>query len=329
MNYGIIDIGSNTVRIVVYKVQDGNFEYIFNEKKFIQLINFIENGVMKDAGIGALICALQHMQSMALRFDLNELRCFATAPFRALKEPEEMVNTLKKFTGLDVEILSGEEEARLGVTGARYREKIGDGLFVDLGGGSVEITLLKSGKIENTRSLDMGCVTLSKHVSEILPSQGEIKELKSYIDAQLLKLKWLKKAEGLNLYCIGGTARALCRIHQTMEGRFQDIEGYSIPAKEIKNVCKFVVDMNTDGIRLLTKICPGRIFTFIPGSVVLWRLAKISSVKKAYFGEYGVREGYLIEHVLTFRETNGGCESDTENKTQDEEQKLLLCTSNI
>lgn len=322
MNYGIIDIGSNTVRIVVYRVDKGKFEYLFNEKRFVQLINHIENGAMKDAGISALICSLQHMQNMALRFNLKALKCFATAPFRAVKDIGHLVGIVKKFTGIDVDVLSGEEEARLGVIGARHQKDINDGLFADLGGGSMEISMLRAGEIIYAQSIDLGCVSLSgKFVSGILPDRKEIKELKAYADDQLSKLKWLKCAEGFDLYCLGGTARALCRIHQSMEGRYPEINGYSIPAKEIKNVCKYIVEMNTEGIRLLTKICPGRIFTFVPGALVLWRLAKISDVRNAYFSTYGIREGYLMERVMPEMD----CEPN-DNKT---EEKRDLLVSNI
>jgi len=100
MNYGIIDIGSNTVRIVVYRVKGDNFECLFNEKLFIQLIDYVNNGVMREAGMKSLINALQQLKNMAMRFDLADLKCFATAPFRAVNDPALLIDVVKKLPGL-------------------------------------------------------------------------------------------------------------------------------------------------------------------------------------------------------------------------------------
>lgn len=300
MNYGIIDIGSNTIRIVVYRVNENSFECLFNDRLFVQLISYIKNGVMREEGIKNLIFSLRQLQNMALRFDLRALKCFATAPFRAVKHPEHLQSAVKEFSGLDIDILSGTEEALLGIAGARYLCSAGNGLFVDLGGGSVEISLIKEDAVKYTQSIDIGCVSLcNKFISGVLPGKKESIRLKKYIHERLLEIPWLNEAQGADMYCIGGTARALGHIHKAMLGRDVPLSDYSIDTAEIKNVYKLILESGVDGIRLLSKHCPGRIFTFVPGAMALWKIAKRSGVCKVRFNTFGVREGYLIDRILS------------------------------
>lgn len=300
MNYGIIDIGSNTIRVVVYRVNQNKFECLFNDRLFVQLIGYVKNGTMQEEGIKNLICSLRQLQNLALRFDLKALRCFATAPFRAVRDPAHLKSVVKEFTGLDIDVLDGTEEALLGISGTRRINNITNGLFVDLGGGSVEISLLKEGGVEHTQSIDIGCVNLcNKFVSGVLPGKKELERLKKHIHQRLLEIPWLNEAGGLDMYCIGGTSRALGHIHKAIFGRDVPLNDYLIDTIEIKNVYKFVLESGVEGIRLLSRHCPGRIFTFVPGALVLWKLAKRSGACKVRFNTFGVREGYLIERMLS------------------------------
>ena len=299
MNYGIIDIGSNTIRLVIYKSVDGKFECLANEKYFVQLISYIKKGVMSDDGIKSMIRALTNLKEMAVHYDLKMLHCFATAPFRAVDQADYLIEIVKEFTGMEVKVLSGLDEAVLGVAGARYICGTDHGLFVDLGGGSMEISLLKEGEIAHATSIELGSVSVSNHFVEgILPKKKEIKKIKEYVDKSLRELPWLHEASGMNMYCIGGTSRALGLLHKVFYGSEAALESYSFSAKDIKGMVKSIVIMKTEGIRLMTKYCPGRIFTLVPGIIILARLAKYARTDKIYFSPFGVREGFLINNIL-------------------------------
>ncbi len=299
MNYGIIDIGSNTIRVVVYGVKDGRFECLFNEKQFAQLITFVKDGSMRDEGVRIMITALRKLLHLVSNFKPVKTYCFATAPFRAVKDSDRLSDIIRNFTGLEVEILSGEEEARLGLIGAQYQTGAADGLFVDLGGGSMEASLLKQSEILYTQSIPIGCVnTSSRFVSELLPKDKELKKIKHCLDEEIKKFSWLKQAQGMDMCCIGGTARALGQIHQTLCGSSIPLETYTMEASDLKRVYRDILDMGTEGIKLMSRVCPGRICTFVPGVVMLWRLAKAAGVEKVHLSTYGVREGFLIQRVM-------------------------------
>ena len=299
MNYGIVDIGSNTIRIVVYSVKERQFECLFNEKQFVQLITYVKNGSMRDEGIRSMIAALRQLLQLASHFHPVKIYCFATAPFRAVADTGQLAGIIRNFTGLEVETLTGEEEARLGLVGAKYQTGATDGLFVDLGGGSMEAGLLKEGQVLHTQSIPLGCVNISnRFVSGLLPKDKELKKIKHYIDESVSAFSWLDEAQGLDMYCMGGTARALGQMHKALRGSTVPLETYIMDAKELKYVYQDVIEMNTDGVRLMSRVCPGRICTFVPGAVMLWRLAKAADARKVRLSTYGVREGYLILHIL-------------------------------
>jgi exopolyphosphatase/guanosine-5'-triphosphate,3'-diphosphate pyrophosphatase len=302
MKYGIIDIGSNTIRVVVYKITDDGFECIFNKKQFVQLIDYVNNGRMRDEGKRNMLFAVKQLAEAAAHFRPERIDCFATAPFRAVQAHGELSDMIKTFTGLNAVVLSGEEEARLQMTGARFIHGTDDGLFVDLGGGSLEAGLMTGGRIAHAQSIDIGCVNLSsRFVSGFFPSKQELKKLKSYIDKKLSEMNWLSEAQGQSLICTGGTARALGEIHKTLYGSSVPVDSYGIDAKELKQTYETLMDMDIEGVRLIAKHASGRIFTFVPGVVALWRLAKAAKVNQVQFSTYGVREGYLINNILMTR----------------------------
>lgn len=303
MNYGVVDIGSNTIRIVVYGVKERHFECIFNEKQFVQLITYVKDGSMRDEGVRSMIAALRQLLQLASHFRPVKICCFATAPFRAITDIAHITDIIRNFTGIEVETLSGEEEASLGLIGAAYQTGATDGLFVDLGGGSMEASLMRNGQVLHTQSIPLGCVNISnRFVSGLLPKDKERKKIKHCIDEGISAFSWLDEAQGLDMYCIGGTARALGQMHKALIGNAASLEAYMMDSKELKHVYQKVIEMNTDGVRLMSRVCPGRICTFVPGAIMLWRLAKAANIGKVRLSTYGVREGYLIRRIMETEE---------------------------
>lgn len=299
MNYGVIDIGSNTIRLVIYKVEGEKIEFLLNEKHFIQLIHDIKNGILNEEGRKNLFHALENLKQLAEQQGLTKIYCFATAPFRAIENVSNLLLEIKSALGFDVDVVSRDEEARLGVTGALYASDVKEGVFVDLGGGSMEVSVVKEGAIWQTGGLDYGSVTLSdQFVSDLFPTKRELAHIREFADNCLNEISFLESAAGMNLYCMGGTARSMGQVHRALFHADAQQLGYSFDCSEIKNTYKTILNNGVEGVRLLTKICPGRLFTFVPGVVMLYRLSKRAQTARVYFSKYGVREGYLLNRVL-------------------------------
>jgi len=295
MNCGIIDIGSNTIRLVVYRIDDGRFEYLIDKKIFVRAVTYKEKGHMKIDGVKVIIDALNELKELAGHHTLTHLWCFATASLRGIDNTADVLASIREGAGLQVDILSGEQEAELGVAGLRFAFDVTDCISIDLGGGSCEVTLIRGGSIAEKATMNMGSVSISRtHVSDIFPSKKEIERIRGEAARELKALPWLSGCGVDAAYAMGGSARAMCSIHKAMGGSAQEMHGYRMFTGDIDPLCARLIQMELEGIRLADQYCPGRIFTLIPGMIILQEILLRAGVPMIRLSRLGVREGYLL-----------------------------------
>jgi len=298
MKYGIIDIGSNTIRLVVYRIIDGKIEYLLNEKVFARAGSYKQKGRMNIDGVRAIIDALLKHKELAGHHELSYLWCFATASLRGISNTKSVLASIREGTGFNIEIISGEEEALLGVSGLEYAFDVNNVISIDLGGGSCEISLIRGMKVQEKTSLPFGAVSLTnKFVSDIFPKKKEIDAIKAEVDRHIDKIDWLVGAGLDAAYAMGGSARALCNIHKAVHKSTQEIHGYRIFSDDILPLYTEIIGRGLDGIRLANQHCPGRIFSLIPGMIVLKRILIKAEIPLIRLSRFGVREGYLLRQV--------------------------------
>ncbi len=298
MKYGVIDIGSNTIRLVVYRIIDGRIEYLLNKKIFATAVNYKKNGRMQMDGVKAIIDTLEQLKELASHHELSHLWCFATASLRNITNSGDVLASIRESTGLNVAIISGGREAELGVKGLDYAFELRNAISIDLGGGSCEVSLIKDGELLERTSMDIGSVSVTKqYVSHIFPKKKEIEKIKHEVDTHIKNIEWLKKPEVDAAYAVGGSARAMCNIDKAISGSSQDIHGYRIFTDDIHPLYTKLLGFGIDGIRLADKHCPGRIFTLVPGMIIINRILVKACVPVMQLSRFGVREGYLLEKV--------------------------------
>jgi len=298
MKYGIIDIGSNTIRLVVYRIIGGKIEYLLNQKVFARAVMHKKEGRMQIDGVKVIIDALAQLKELAAHHELSHLWCFATASLRNISNTHSVLASIREATGFDVKIISGEKEAELGVNGLDYAFDISNIISIDLGGGSCELSLIKDGVIREKTSMNIGSVSVTKtHVSEIFPKKKEIAHIKTEVDRHIDKIPWMKSPNVDAAYAMGGSARAMCNIHKALHGSIQDINGYRLFSDDILPLYSDLIDKGLDGVRLANQHCPGRIFTLVPGMIILKRILIKADIPVIRLSRFGVREGYLLERV--------------------------------
>lgn len=303
MKYGIIDIGSNTIRLVIYRIIDCKIEYLLNKKIFARVVIHKENGRMKIDGVKVVIDALKFLKELAGHHELSYLWCFATASLRNISNTHQVLASIREGTGLDVDIISGDREAKLGIAGLKYAFNIDNVITIDLGGGSCEISLIKNGQNVKETSFNIGSVSITKaYVSNIFPKKKEIESIKREVDKHINKIGWLDDCSVDAAYAMGGSARAMCNIHKAIHDSAQEINGYRLFTDDILPLYTKLVDMGIEGIQLANQHCPGRIFTLVPGMIILNRILIRANVPVMRLSRFGVREGYLLERVA---ETKG------------------------
>ncbi len=297
MHYALIDLGSNTVRLSVYQVtSDGTFSLLLSEKEMAGLVSYITNGVMSQDGINKACAVLLDFVSLLNQIGMGSPHVFATASLRNIQNSDEAQQLIRQRTGLEVDIISGQEEARLGYYGALHSTKITDGILFDIGGGSTEFVEVGSEKIVEAQSIPIGSLNLFNHfIQKIWPKKQEMREIEQQIEASLSTVI-LPRTTFSHACCIGGTARATLKIanmyfHKEETNRV-------LTVSQLRQLLSVMKQRDTQTRKLILNACPDRLHTIIPGMILLQMLTDRLCKKEIFVSPYGVREGYLCQKLL-------------------------------
>lgn len=298
MKYSVIDIGSNSMRLTVYKVKNGTFKILFKDKKMAGLAGYVEKGRISKRGIRRACDLLMEFKSTLESFDITDrVYVFATASLRNIINSDEAAARITEETGFRIDIVTGEQEAMLGYEGVMRELYISDGIFIDIGGASTEMVMFERGKTHSPRSYPMGSLKLYKDcVKHILPGKSSLERIKKAINTEL-KRQPIKVISPYNkLICTGGTARSVFKF-----ARYLDIipaTSNMMLAKDLKKVGRVLTGDRKKAADIILKVDPERIHTIIPGYMILQSIADQTGANKIIVGNYGVREGYLCQKVL-------------------------------
>lgn len=325
--FGVIDIGSNSVRLVIYEGAIRSPTPIFNEKVLCGLGRTIESsGSLGNEPIERALKALTRFRAVARVLKVKNLKVFGTAAVRDAVDGRDFIIKAEKVCGSKIEVLSGEREAKLAAQGIRMSFLDPDGIVGDLGGGSLELIDIKNEKLNEAVTLPLGGLRL------IDSTNNRIEEALKKTDDTLDKLSWLKKGRGRAFYAVGGTWRSLARLHmEKTHYPLRIMQGYEIPTKEMIDFCEYVRRSKKiaalDGI---WKIAKARREVLPYGALVLERLLKKLKPAKVIFSVYGVREG-LLYSLLPQHEKNKDpllsfCEEFARQRSRSLAHGIELCS---
>ena len=297
MKIAIVDLGSNTVRLSVYHTQaDGRFDLLFSEKEMAGLVSYVREGVLTAQGIRRACQAIQDFQVLLRQFDLGAPHVFATASLRNIRNTEEAVARIREATGVEVDVISGELEARLGYWGTRLTTDLQDGAVFDIGGGSTEILDLRGGEIRKARSLPVGSLELfNQCVDGLWPKKKELEKIRETAQAAL-KQACLPKEPAAKACGVGGTARAVLKIANAWYEK--PAANRVLTPSELRRLKKLLLKRDHQARRLILRHCPDRVHTILPGLVLMDALVEALCEEELYISPYGVREGYLCHKLL-------------------------------
>ena len=296
MIYGIADMGSNTVRLSIYKCEGGEIRLLMNRKVMAGLAGYVRRGTLTPEGIQVACQTLQGYRSLMDNLELPNLRVFATASLRNISNTEEAVDAVMAATGLRVDVLSGREEAELSFRGAVQNAGMNTGVMVDLGGGSTELVSYQDRTIQSACSLSVGSLSLfSRYVSKLHPTKEERRAIRRAVEEQLER--YVPRPTPARHICgVGGTVRAACKVANVMFSR--PVDDRQLEREELREMLRRLKKPGREELRLLLKTVPDRIHTIIPGLLALDTIARAYKAKSLTASACGVREGYLLERVL-------------------------------
>jgi exopolyphosphatase/guanosine-5'-triphosphate,3'-diphosphate pyrophosphatase len=255
---GIVDMGANTVRLSIYKIEDKKVRLLINKKEMAGLSSYSENGAMSQKGIRKACSVIDDFKSILKNFGIDDFYVFATASLRNITNAEEVRSEIYRHTGVAVEILTGEEEARLDYVGAICMAGICDGVLVDIGGGSTEIIEIGHGAVLSVASMPVGSLNLYlKHVKELFPSDKKSGDIKLEVVQELKKLNELNKSGNMVLYGVGGTVRALAKLNNEIYDMPSD--NNAIDVKNLDEIMKLFRKSNRVVLKTILQTAPDRV----------------------------------------------------------------------
>lgn len=287
---GVVDIGSNSVRLVIYDSQRRAAAPVFNEKVLCGLgRGLAKTGELSPTGVGRALAALARFRILCRAIDTNRIYAVATAAAREASNGKEFISAAQAALGHDIQVLSGKQEARLAAFGVLGGIPDADGFAGDLGGGSLELVDVRRGEQTNGVTLPLGPLRL------IDESGGSLEKARKIIDRHLDDADFLGALKGRTLYAVGGTWRNLGRLHMGQHAYpLQVLHGYQISRKSAETLAGFVAGLTPATLHGVGEISRNRAETMPFGALVLQRLLELGKPDDVVVSAWGVREGLLF-----------------------------------
>ncbi|UJW73245.1 exopolyphosphatase [Rhizobium sp. SL42] len=285
----VVDIGSNSIRLVVYEGLARAPTVLFNEKVLCGLgKGLATTGRMDEEGVERALLALRRFNALSKQAQASRMYVLATAAARDASNGADFITRAESILGHEIQVLSGEEEALYSALGIISGFHYADGIAGDLGGGSLELIDIRGREFGKGITLPLGGLRLSETVGGSLPkARAHAKKLVA--DAQLLQ-----KGQGRTFYAVGGTWRNIAKLHMEIRKYpLHMMQGYELPYDEVAFFLEEIISGANSRDPAWTSISKNR-RTLIPfGAVALREVIEVMKPKSVCFSAQGVREGYL------------------------------------
>ncbi len=285
----VVDLGSNSVRLVVFEGEHRNPVVIFNEKAVLRLGRGLQTtGRLNAEGVAQALTVMNRYRAIARAMGADPLEVLATAAVRDAANGPEFVELLRtRLPGVAIRVLSGEQEADLSAAGMLCGIPTADGVLADIGGGSLELVRLRAGLRDQAQTLRLGVLRLAERAAH------DPVRARALAEAELAGLNWLAEGQGRDLYAVGGAWRALARIHIAQTGYALNIvDHYAILREEARDLTAVIAGASR---RVLERMpgAPRRRLDDLPyAAVVLRRVLRATGARRVVFSANGLREGW-------------------------------------
>ncbi|MFW0777462.1 MAG: hypothetical protein ACN2B6_07070 [Rickettsiales bacterium] len=299
---GIIDIGSNSIRMVVYDQQKRSPVSIYNEKVMCALgKGLATTGVLNPDGVQMGKNALRRFLAMGRNMEITSLYLMATAAVREAKDGDAFADYLEDTYDVDVDIITGKKEAKLGAYGVCASVHKPKGITGDLGGGSLELVWVDDGQIADHTSIMLGSLRLLDE------TKGDRNKMKKLIDKRFDELDWLDDHKTNNFYAIGGSFRSLAKMHMAAtDYPLHILHEYRVDSKEFLEFIRKIASMSDEKLAKHPGVSPKRLDVLPGAAMILEKIIEIAKPKNLVFSASGIREGYLYEKLSPYTRAQDG-----------------------
>ena len=292
MIYGVIDIGSNTIKAFAYDT-DNDLAVTGSMHKASKLINYINDGIMSEDGISTAVSDISELREYLGSCNCKEIFAFATSATRDCSNSADIISAIENTTGLHVDLLSGKAEA---LCDAKAAHLPGEDHFicVDLGGGSAQICEYKDGELILAQSRPIGALRVKKLLDgDDFPDNSTKEKVAEHIRAQISGINVTKN---LNAVLMGGASQSSVKIKTSLSvsEEYDDSDVFMLLYE------KLLLLPDTERMKLLRREVPLRAEILGYALIILDTIIKHCGIDKIFFTTRGSREGYLLYRLEGF-----------------------------
>ncbi|MBP7064580.1 Ppx/GppA family phosphatase [Ferrovibrio sp.] len=282
---GVIDIGSTSVRLVVFDEPLRLPTPRFNEKVLCGLGRGLgETGKLDEAGVVLALATIRRFVTLARYMQVKQLQVVATAAARDASNGPDFIARIERETGVTVRLLSGTEEAQFSAFGVLSGIPEAEGVMGDLGGGSLELVAIDKRRVGDSVTLPLGPLRLG--------GIGGYNQLKSFIDARYAEVAWLKRWQGKPLYAVGGAWRAIARVHMAQtKSPLHIIHEYTMGRDEALDFTRLLARQGKESVSRMEGVPRRRQDALPVAALVMRRLLRVLQPSQVVFSAHGLREG--------------------------------------
>ncbi|MDO8606797.1 MAG: Ppx/GppA family phosphatase [Phaeospirillum sp.] len=290
---GIVDIGSNSIRLCVYDIAHRVPVPLFNEKAVCGLGQGLGgSGRLNPEGVEGALAAVGRFVALCRAMEVARLDILATAAVRDAADGHDFVHEVERRFGVEVKVLSGGQEAKMAALGVLCGTPDANGIVADLGGGSLELVTVKDGDFGEYVTMPLGLLRLGEASGDDRSRAGAI------VEGHLRQVSWLKGGGCRNLYAVGGAWRAIARIciAQTQHP-LTVLDNFSLDAREALRILDLIASQSRKSLEKVPGISRKRVSGLPLAALLLEKVVRAVQPSRLVFSIYGMREGQFFKRL--------------------------------
>lgn len=297
----VIDMGSNTIRMVIFQVNGLTYHLIDDTKETVRLSEKMgPEQMIKPAAMDRALSAVARFMKICRSRGVDTIIPVATAAVRQANNQAEYLARVKKETDLTFRVLSGHEEGYYGFVGVINGLTEAEGYTLDIGGGSSEVTYFADRSLMNSVSMTFGALTLTEQFRDPAPT-GEGKlllpEVRQYLQEAISANQWLSEKKGVPLIGLGGTVRNIARIHRELiRYPLESAHHYEMSKAQVDETMNFIAQLSQKELQALPGLSKDRADIIVAGGLIIQMMMEECGAPCLIISGNGLREGLFFEH---------------------------------